>query len=455
MRKKITCILGLALLVFSFALPAVACDENHGSKVKVQAPIEAKVCGDATTPSTITLLGLTIDISTAKFEGDREHESKERSVVNCEDATCADLTVGQVVKVELVSDTPTNGILTATEIEGDDDDDGDIRISAPLQSVSATTVTVLGSLVININDTTKLMTDEGEPITVAQLKVGQFARITLDPDTTSLNAIKIRVHIDEIKIQAPIYEIDCTKEIMNLFGPAGEGLTIDISTAKFEGDREHEGKDFDKVNCENMTCADLKVGQMVKVELISDIPDPTTTYFKATEIEREDCDDDEVKIAAPLQSVSATTVTVLGLTIDINTATITDDNDKPINAVDLIAGQYAEIDLDSTKLPLLYATRLEAQDPISQVQVKLLDKKGKPLTAVGDVKADVTIKGVKKSLRISAAGNGTFQLASLPAGKAKIVVTHVLDDKTSKASASVKVKTRQTQQVNLRLKPVK
>ena len=204
MRKKITCILGLVLLVFSFALPALACDENHGSKVKVQAPIEAKVCGDATTPSTITLLGLTIDISTAKFEGDREHEGKDLDKVNCEDLTCADLKVDQVVKVELISDTPTNGILTATEIEGDDDDDGDIRISAPLQSVSATTVTVLGSLVINISDTTKLMTDEGEPITVAQLKVGQFARITLDPDTTSLNAIKIRVHIDEIKIQAPI-----------------------------------------------------------------------------------------------------------------------------------------------------------------------------------------------------------------------------------------------------------
>ena len=89
------------------------------------------------------------------------------------------------------------------------------------------------------------------------------------------------------------------------------------------------------------------------------------------------------------------------------------------------------------------------------MQVKLLDKKGKPLTAVGDVKADVTIKGVKKSLGISAAGNGTFQLASLPAGKAKIVVTHVLNGQTSKASASVKVKTRQTQHVNLRLKPVK
>ena len=451
MRKKITCILGLALLVFSFALPVVACDENHGSKVKVQAPIEAKVCGDATTPSTITLLGLTIDISTAKFEGDREHEGKDLDKVNCEDLTCADLTPGQVIKVELFKD-PTTGVLTATEIEIEDCDDDGVKISAPIENVSATTVTVLG-LTIDIS-TAKLMTDEGEPITVAQLKIGQFARITLDSNSTPLVATKIRVHIDEIKVQAPIDVdgIDCTIGTVKLLG-----LTIDISTAKFEGDREHEGKDLDKVNCEDLTCTDLKVGQVVKVELVSDIPDPTTGFFKATEIEREDCDDDEVKIAAPLTSIDAGagTVIVLGLTIDISTAIITDDNDKPITAVELIAGQYAEIDLDSTKLPLLSATRLEAQDPISQVQVKLLDKKGKPLTAVGDVKADVTIKGVKKSLRISAAGNGTFQLASLPAGKAKIVVTHVLDGKTSKASASVKVKTRQTQQVNLRLKPVK
>ena len=370
--------------------------------------------------------------------------------MNCEDLTCEDLKVGQVVKMELFKD-PTTGVLTATEIEIEDCDDDGVKISAPIENVSATTVTVLGSLVIDIN-TTKLMTDEGEPITVAQLKIGQFARITLDSNTTPLVATKIRVHIDEIKVQAPIDVIDCTAKTVTLLG-----LTIDISTARFEGDREHEGKDLDKVNCEDLTCADLKVGQVVKVELISDIPDPTTGFFKATEIEREDCDDDEVKIAAPLTSIDAGTgtVIVLGLTIDISIAIITDDNDKTINADELIAGQYAEIDLDSTKLPLLSATRLEAQDPISHVQVKLLDKKGKPLTAVGNVKADVTIKGVKKSLGISATGTGTFQLASLPAGKAKIVVTHVLNGQTSKASASVKVKTRQTQQVNLRLKPVK
>ncbi len=453
MRKKITCILGLALLVFSFAFPVLACDENHGSKIKVQAPID--VDGIDCTNGTVKLLGLTIDISTAKFEGDREHEGKDLDKVNCEDLTCEDLKVGQVVKVELISDIPdpTTGYFKATEIEREDCDDDGVKISAPIENVSATTVTVLGSLVIDIS-TAKLMTDEGEPITVAQLKIGQFARITLDSNATPLVATKIRVHIDEIKIQAPIDVdgIDCTNGTVKLLG-----LTIDISTAKFEGDREHEGKDLDKVNCEDLTCEDLKVGQVVKVELISDIPDPTTGYFKATEIEREDCDDDEVKISAPLQSIDPNmfTVTVLGLTIDISGAILTDDNDKPITAVDLIAGQYAEIDLDSTKLPLLSATRLEAQDPISQVQVKLLDKKGKPLTVVGNVKADVTIKGVKKTLGISATGNGTFQLASLPAGKAKIVVTHVLNGQTSKASASVKVKTRQTQHVNLRLKPVK
>jgi hypothetical protein len=451
-RRGIVSMLGVALLVIGLSLPALACDENHGSKIKIQAPIEDIVCDS--TSSTVTLLGLTIDISTAKFEGDREHDGKDLDKVNCEDMTCADLTVGQVVKVELFKD-PTTDALTATEIEIEDCDDDGVKISAPIENVSANTVTVLGSLVINITDTTKLMTDEGEPITAAQLKTGQFARITL-PDATSRNATKIKVHIDEIKIQAPIEDIVCdsTSSTVTLLG-----LTIDISTAKFEGDREHDGKDLDKVNCEDMTCADLTVGQMVKVELVSDIP--IDGIFKATEIEREDCDDDEVKITAPLQSIdpidpNAFTVTVLGsLIINISGATITDDNDKPINAVDLIVGQYAEIDLDSTKLPSLYATRLEAQDPISQVQVKLLDKKGKPLTAVGNVKADVTIKGVKKTLGISAAGNGTFQLASLPAGKAKIVVTHVLNGQTSKASASVKVKTRQTQQVNLRLKPVK
>ena len=242
-RKKIVFLMSLVLLIFGFSLPSLACDENHGSKIRVQAPIEALDCEG--TPPTVTLLGLQIDISAIKFE-------KPWAQVQCENPTCADFEVGQVVKVELASDITQNGFFTATELEPRYWYDDDVRIAAPLQAVSATSVTILG-LIVDIATAT-LMSDEGEPITADKLMVGQFARLVLTSSTPPLIATKLMVHIDEIRVQAPIEAIDCegTPPTVTLLG-----LQIDISAIKFE-------KPHAQVQCEDPTCADFEVGQVVK-----------------------------------------------------------------------------------------------------------------------------------------------------------------------------------------------
>jgi hypothetical protein len=131
-----------------------------------------------------------------------------------------------------------------------------------------------------------------------------------------------------------------------------------------------------------------------------------------------------------------------------------DDNEQSITADKLIPGQFVEMDLISPEAPLS-ATTVEAQSPTSRVEIKLFDKKKRPVTNVRDIRADVIIKGVKKALSIQNAGNGAFLVAGLPQGKAKIAVTCTQDGLMSKGSASVKVKTRSLQQISVRLKPIK
>ncbi|MBP1734699.1 MAG: hypothetical protein H6Q53_986 [Deltaproteobacteria bacterium] len=251
-------------------------------------------------------------------------------------------------------------------------------------------------------------------------------------------------HGSKIRVQAPIEAIDCegTPPTVTLLG-----LQIDISAIKFE-------KPWAQVQCENPTCADFEVGQVVKVELASDITQ--NGFFTATELRPGGCHDGNVKITAPLQTIdlSGPSVIVLGLPVDISQATLVDDNEQPITADKLIAGQFVEMDLASPVSPLS-ATKVEAQSPISQVEIKLLGKKKRPVINVRDIRADVTVKGVKKALSIQNAGDGTLLVAGLPQGKAKIAVTCTQDGQMSKGSASVKVKTRKLQQITVRLKPVK
>src|SRR6266850_2220624 len=100
----------LALLAMP-AARAVADDEADEIEIKVQARLEAVDC--AATPPTITVLGLTIDISKAGIN------SSDDLVTGT--LTCADLAVGQIVEVKLVSDVPstTTGLLSALEVDID------------------------------------------------------------------------------------------------------------------------------------------------------------------------------------------------------------------------------------------------------------------------------------------------------------------------------------------------
>jgi hypothetical protein len=171
----------LALGAFAVRL-AFADDETEAVKIKIKAPLDAVSC---VTPATITLLGLTIDISLATFDVD------EDSAI----LTCFDLVPGNVVEVILANDI---GPLSALKIEAEDegcDDEDCVEIEAPIQAIGPTpgTITVLG-LVVDISQAElEADDDEGTPIDLTQLIVGQFVEMELASNLPPLVATELEV----------------------------------------------------------------------------------------------------------------------------------------------------------------------------------------------------------------------------------------------------------------------
>jgi hypothetical protein len=434
----------------------------HINEVKVQAPIEAVSCD--TSPATITMLGLTIDVSKAEF-GQRWHNWHGDVI------TCADLTVTQMVEVYLtsdISDTAT-GLFTAVEVEvrhgpdmwhgcemwrdrdrwHDRDRDNGVKIAAPLRAIDKgiPSVTVLG-LAVNIGEAT-LLNQEREPIIIDQLLMGQFTKLTLVSEQAPLAAKTLQVSVNQITVQAPIEALDCTTPDLppNI---TMLGLGIDVSNVKFGGG------DWHRYEChgEQSICDYLSVGQVVKVELTSDITDTVTGFLMASELNIRHGHDDGVKIFAPLQTIdtSALTVTVLSLDVGIGNAILLDDNKHLVTPDKLFGGQFVLLDLASSQPPLS-ATKLVAQADATQVHITVLDKKGKKVA--GDLRADVTIKSGEQIRQIHSTGNGTIHLTGLPEGKAKIVVTSVQNGQTSKGTASFKVKADDNKSITVRLKTIR
>ncbi len=93
------------------ALPAHRAAADTGGdqeSTAIVAPLDATDC--SATPPTISLLGLTIDVSSADFGG----------------ASCTDLVVGQIVEVTLASSSPP---LSATEVHQEGGSTGDSSAS--------------------------------------------------------------------------------------------------------------------------------------------------------------------------------------------------------------------------------------------------------------------------------------------------------------------------------------
>lgn len=216
----------LTLAVFP-ARRGTADDDTKDVEIEVEAPLEATNC--AATPPTITVLGVSIDISAARIaasaaatpiatptaptsvdDGGRRGKGVGSTqlpptcyyyctppVVPTPSNSCAALAVGQAVDVKLASDrTP----LAATEVTQDANSGNNVKLQAPLQAFDATAETImLLGLTIDVSGAGLEGADDdsndghSQPIDLGHLMVGQSVETILASSTAPLTATDIEV----------------------------------------------------------------------------------------------------------------------------------------------------------------------------------------------------------------------------------------------------------------------
>ena len=186
----------------------------------------------------------------------------------------------------------------------------------------------------------------------------------------------------EVSIQASIDEVNCYHTPMSI---TVLGIPIDVSNVTFTI----------KGQKDTLTCYDLSGGLMAAVALTGDAADDQTKLFIATNVEIQTAEDVPIKINAPFDAVdpSGTTVSAMGVTVDISSATILNDNNSPVAANQLKADQFARMTITPGSDPLA-ATKVQVsvnQESSVEAPIEAVDCESKPatITLLG-LKVDVT-----------------------------------------------------------------
>ncbi|MGA3116694.1 MAG: DUF5666 domain-containing protein [Syntrophobacteraceae bacterium] len=185
----------------------------HLLETKVVAPLDSTF----TCPN-ISVLGQTISTSSAVFEGST--------------LTCADLQPGQLVKVTLQDQTGPPLVATEVERAYSCGDESAVRVTAPLNAISISalpyTVSVLGSagaITVDISNAT-LLGEDGQPISLGQLMVGQFVQMMLTSNVPATSGGPFTAYV--VTSMAPGTVVDF--DVFDRHGQQVNDETNDISS---------------------------------------------------------------------------------------------------------------------------------------------------------------------------------------------------------------------------------
>lgn len=193
-RSAAVVLVAASALVFGSVHMVLADDETGDTEITVQAPLDAANC--TATPPTISVLGLSIDVSAADIGAETDTASG-----------CAALAVGDSVEVTLASDAADgNGNLDATAVDDQGSGDQEVHIQAPLQPADGNgdavdangNVQVLG-LLVNVSwaslDGADDNSEDGnsQGIDLTQLTTGQFVDLQLASNQPPLTATGLEV----------------------------------------------------------------------------------------------------------------------------------------------------------------------------------------------------------------------------------------------------------------------
>ncbi|HYF49976.1 MAG TPA: DUF5666 domain-containing protein [Planctomycetota bacterium] len=280
----------------------------------------------------------------------------------------------------------------------------------------------------------------------------------------------------QIEIKAPIQAINCGSSPATL---TVLGQTISVPAGAFDDsdDSDDRRRDDDDDRDDALLCSSLLPGQFVEVKL------PTAAApFTALEVEREESS--EIEIQGPLAAIdlSAGTINVLGMTIQVAGARLdgsddddnrgpdgsggdnNDDDDTPLVLTQLTAGQFVEVKLNPAALPALVALEVEVRNFNNQIQLVFSDRdrnidNDDDLVEV-EIQHTVIVRErkdsgrgtrrVKKTLLFRTSGSGSAILAGLPTGTSRVTARRTSDG--ASVTKNVRVRGNRVNTAVLKLK---
>lgn len=222
------------------------------------------------------------------------------------------------------------------------------------------------------------------------------------------------------------------------------------------------------------SCGTLVLGQTVEVTLAGD-----AAPLAAIDV-RQDGNQTEPELQAPVQAIDAGAITLLGLNVDVSGAGLDGSDDtgvssQPIALTQLVTGQFVEVELGSASAPLK-AAALEVKNFANQLQLDVRDANGNAIDdvdvnrdPVDDVQVDISdmvivqsSTGVNtapsrqlKRVRLHAVANGGLTLGGLPTGAATIIVRRLSNGVTSADRRGAMVTANGSRVIHLRLHPLR
>jgi hypothetical protein len=252
------------------------------------------------------------------------------SVATLEDFGAGGIVAGQLVEVKGTSFL-ADGTLRATRVDREDDGFGNGGDSSEVEGLvtrfgSAADFDVAGQRVATTGSTSFL---NGSAADLAlDVKVEVEGR--LDANGTLIASNVAFKHRSSVRLTGPVESVDAAAGTFRALG-----VTVVVSRTTLLEDHESDDHFF--------SLSSLRAGDWVEVRGQADA---APGRLVATRLERDEADD-EVEVRGPASDVSATSLTVFGLSVQLTAATQYEDEDVRISAEQFLArapGAIVEVD---------------------------------------------------------------------------------------------------------------
>lgn len=234
------------------------------------------------------------------------------------------LSVGLLVEIDAVLQADSSFLATHIEVEDAEDDD-EIELTAPIDSIYNDTLVVSG-LTFLTDDNTEVFGDDDQPLSFADLEAGMIVEIEgrIIPDNG--------IYAEEIEVEDFFQdELEITGIIDSLGGDwiSVLGIRFSVNENTLVFDDENQSINF----------SDLIAG--MEVEVYAE-PQADGSWL-AVRIELED-DQEDLEFTAIIDSIATNSLHAAGLIFYVNENTqVLDHGNNPISFADLSTGMLVEI----------------------------------------------------------------------------------------------------------------